>query len=335
MSKFRAIALLVPLSIFALPCFVARAQAQPADLDMLHALHETTAHAEPAADSPAAFSVAEGANLIWAVHAEKDGFYRVTRENKGPQGWIASADVEVLHEHVHHEDRAIKACVETLDDCPKRGCAAEESAEAAANEIKRSVPKDGKLFKLSIDDFVRLQREADERVGQGPQDLTPTQHESIKHLPVAGGTVSEGDRVRVVGYIAKGDEGLHANLSGESVNCQLKKLADNDIHIPLVAKADDTEYQGIVVEMIPQQRPQAWTVEALKELQGKGTQVWVEGGLAYDKVHYVNADRANPFKDEPARTSLWEVHPITKFMVCGKEHCDADNAEDWTALGEK
>jgi hypothetical protein len=302
---------------------------------MLQTLHDAVAHTSPSADSAEAFKVAGGTNLIWAVHAEKNGFYRVTRENKGPQGWIATGDVATLHEHLHHEDAAVKACVVSLNECPKRGCAAEDSAEAAANEIKRTRPADGAPFKLSIDDFARLQREADERVGQGPQDLSPTQHEAIKHLEVAGGKVSEGDLVRVVGYIAKGDEGLHANQTGESVNCQLKNLANNDIHIPLVAKAEDTEYQGIVVEMIPQQRPAAWTVEALKELQSNATQVWVEGGLAYDKVHYVNADRANPFKDEPARMSLWEVHPITKFLVCRKQQCDVDNVDDWTALDAK
>jgi len=335
MSMNRAGALLVSLLGCMLLAATPRVFAQPADLDMLQTLRDVVAHTSPSADSTEAFKAPAGTNLIWAVHAEKDGFYRVTRENKGPQGWIAKDDVEVLHEHVHHEDKAVKACVESLADCPKRGCAAEDSAEAAANEIKRTRPADGTPLKLSVDDFARLQREADERVGQGPQDLSPTQHEAIKHLPVDDGTVSEGDLVRVIGYIAKGEDGLHANQSGESVNCQLKKLPNNDIHIPLVAKPGDTEYQGIVVEMIPQDRPAAWTVEALKELQANGTQVWVEGGLAYDKVHYVNADRANAFKDEPARMSLWEVHPITRFLVCRKQNCDADNADDWSALDAK
>lgn len=332
MSRTGAIALAITTLVCAMTCNVL---AQPADLDMLHVRHDATARTSPSADSPVAFAVPDGTHLIWAVHMEKNGFYRVTRENKGPQGWIAAADVEVLHEHVHHADTAIKACVVSLNECPKRGCAAENSAEAAANEIKRTRPAEGRPFKLSPDDFSRLQRESDERVGQGPQDLTPTQHEAIKRLGVAGGAISEGDLVRVVGYIAKGEEGLHPNESGESVNCQLKKLENNDIHIPLVAKADDTEYQGIVVEMIPQDRPAAWTVEALKDIQAHGTQVWVEGGLAFDKVHYINDDPANPFKDEPARMSLWEVHPITKFMVCRKDQCDADNADDWTALDAK
>jgi len=310
------------------------AQAQPADLDLLQTKRETQAHVAPDPTSDVAFTVPANTNLVWAVRAEHEGYYRVVRENRGPQGWIASEDLELLHEHVHHEDTAIKACAEKLDDCPARGCAAEDSAEAFANEIKRARPKDGTPFKLSLDDFMQLQREADERVGQGPQDMTKAQIESIRHLPVTGGNVSQGDLVRVVGYIAKGDEGLHVNKSGESVNCQLKETQNNDFHIPLVGKADDTEYHGIVVEMAPQKRPAAWTIDALKDVQAKGLQVWVEGGLAYDKVHYVNADRAHAFKDEPSRQSLWEVHPITKFMVCRKDKCDIDQPEDWTALGE-
>jgi uncharacterized protein YjbJ (UPF0337 family) len=64
-------------------------------------------------------------------------------------------------------------------------------------------------------------------------------------------------------------------------------------------------------------------------------QVWVEGGLSYDNVHYVNADPANPLKDKPDRMSLWEIHPITKFLVCLKDHCDATSEKDWLALDAK
>jgi hypothetical protein len=87
--------------------------------------------------------------------------------------------------------------------------------------------------------------------------------------------------------------------------------------------------------MIPQERPAAWSMDALKAIQAKGEQVWIEGGLSYDKVHYVNADPYNPFKDEPDRMSLWEIHPITKFLVCHKEHCDPDSEKDWSALDAK
>jgi hypothetical protein len=87
--------------------------------------------------------------------------------------------------------------------------------------------------------------------------------------------------------------------------------------------------------MNPQKRPSVWTIDALKEIQAKGAQVWVEGGLSDDNVHYVNADPDNPLKDEPDRMSLWEIHPITKFLVCRKDHCDLKNEKDWLALDAK
>jgi hypothetical protein len=149
------------------------------------------------------------------------------------------------------------------------------------------------------------------------------------------GRVAERDRVRVIGFIAKGGEGLHANTTGESVNCMLKKPEQNDFHIPLVNDSKDLELQGIVVEMIPQQRPAGWTLDALRAVQANGKQVWVEGALYYDKVHYVGDDPDAPLEDEPERASLWEVHPITKFLVCHKDHCDPQVESDWTPLGSQ
>lgn len=305
------------------------------DDDVVATKRQAKAHTQPDANSPVQFVVAAGEHLAWVVQTKKDGFYRVIRRDRGPQGWVAEADLRIVHEHVAGQDENKKVCAASLDQCPARGCAEEGSAEARDNEVKRARPRPGAPLTLAFEDFAQLQREADERVGEGPDDLTPEQHEALEHLRVASGVVSEGDPVRVVGYISKSNEGLHVNKSGESVNCLLKKPADNDFHIPLVAHVDDTEYEGIVVEMIPQDRPAAWTLDALKEIQDKGDQVWVEGGLAYDKVHYVNTDRNNPFKDEPERMSLWEVHPITRFLVCRKPRCDPDNEHDWTALEQQ
>ena len=308
---------------------------QGADEDVVQTLHDTSARTKPSADAPEAFAIGGGQRLSWVVQMKKDGFYRVIRRGKGPQGWIAEADLKVIHEHEPRKEESTKVCAKSLDRCPMRGCAVEGTPEARDNEMKRTKPRAGKPVVLSFDDFAQLQREADERIGQGPNDLTPEQHAAIRGMKVANGSVTDGDPVRVIGYISKSNEGLHVNKSGESVNCMLKKPDDNDIHIPLVEHPGDTEFQGIVVEMIPQDRPAAWTVEALKELQNKGTQVWVEGGLAYDKVHYVSADPDNPFKDEPERMSLWEVHPITRFLVCNKEQCDAQNEDDWSPLEQQ
>jgi hypothetical protein len=307
--------------------------AQDNDVDLVRTARDAVLHTAPKADAPAAFAAPSGTELIWVARSKRNGYFRVIRKEQGPQAWLAEADAQVAR--AADDFPEAKMCAASLQQCPARGCEAEGTPEAESNEMKRRQPKVGVPVTLSFDDFAQLQRQADERVGQGPLDPTPAQRARLHDLHVAHGQVSEGDLVRVVGYIAKGDEGLHVNKAGESVNCQLKKPADNDFHIPLVEAPANQEFKGIVVEMIPQDRPPEWSIDALKDIQAKGLKVWAEGGLSYDKVHYVNDDSANPLKDDPDRMSLWEIHPVTKFLVCRKDHCDAQAEDDWTPLGKK
>jgi hypothetical protein len=317
-------------------CLPAAGFCQSYDVDLVQAVRDASVRVQPAADAARAFDVGKGTELVWAAHMDSDGFYRVIRKDKGPVGWIAADDVRVTHERPHGSqsgDADAKVCAATLAACPGHGCARPDSWEFESNRIKRTRPQGGKgAVLLTFADLKSLQEKADALVGEGPYDMTPAGHGKLHGLAVAGGSVAEGDAVRVAGYIPKGGEGLHVNDSGESVNCNLKKPYDNDFHIPLAGAAGDSEFQGIVVEMIPQARPAAWTIEALKKLQADGTEVLVEGALFYDKVHYVSADPKHPFDDDPERMSLWEIHPITDFFVCRREHCDPNRTQDWTSL---
>jgi len=302
---------------------------QTVDPDLVETLRDTDARSAPSGDAAPVFSAPAGTDLVWIGKSEHDGFDRVIRRDVGPQGWIKAADVKTAHGAEHHEENV---CSASLDECPQRGCAQPGTAEARDNSIKRTRPAPGTPVTLSFRDLIELQQQADQHVGQGPDDLSKPQRDALGGLKVSAGTVAEGDLVRVLGYIAKGDRGLHVNDAGESVNCMLKAPQDNDIHIPLVDKPDDSEFRGIVVEMIPQDRPPAWNVDALKTIQAQAQQIWVEGGLSYDKVHFVNDDPDEPIKDEPKRRSLWEVHPIIRFFVCRKDHCDPHNESDWSTL---
>jgi len=305
-------------------------------VDLVQSVRDAPVRTHPVASAETAFTAAKGTTLVWAAHMDSDGFYRVVRQDKGPIGWVDANDVRITHEHKHggaQDDPDNQVCAATLDQCPARGCAKEGSWEAEDNAMKRTRPDGSKAaVLLTFDDLKSLQKQADAIVGQGPYDLTPHGHQKLTALKVSGGSVSEGDRVRVAAYIPKGQDGLHVNGAGESVNCNLKKPYDNDFHIPVVAAPGDSEFKGIVVEMIPQARPSAWTIDALKEIQAKGRQVLVEGALSYDKVHYVSDDPDHPFKDEPDRMSLWEIHPITDFLVCRRDHCDPKQQGDWTSL---
>ena len=303
----------------------------PTDETIIKSMHAATAHTAPDTSAATAFDVPAGTQLIW-IGAQKDhGFYRVIRNDKGPQGWVAADGIQLVQPNVNPPD-PVNSCVADLDSCPARGCAVHGSGESVANELKRTTPTGPLRATLSFGDIMRLQTAADERMRQGPPDLSPQQRKALSNLTVGNTTVSEGDRVRLLAYLAKGGDGLHVNGSGESVNCMLPDKNDNDFHIPVVEHIGETDFQGIVVEMIPQNRPPAWNIEALKQIQAKGAQVWVEGSLFYDNVHYVSADPGHPLKEDPNRKSLWEIHPITKFLVCRKDHCDPDQESDWSAL---
>ena len=311
----------------------AAAPAEPTPLeDVVRVLHDTVARTRPESAAPVAFEVKSGTDLDWVVKGEKHGYYRVIRRDRGPQGWIPLGDLKLIHPHKPTESSEVKACSASLDACPARGCAEEGSDEASDNAMKRVRPAAGAAKFLTFQDLDSLQRQADEKIGQGPNDATAEQHAALRDLTYSGGTVSEGDTVRIVAYIPKASDGLHANMSGESVNCNLKKETDNDFHIPVVEAPADTEFRGIVVEMIPQDRPKTWTIDALKGIQAASRQVWVEGALFYDKVHFVITDADTAPDGEPQRMALWEIHPITKFLECRKPHCDPQQESDWSEL---
>jgi hypothetical protein len=157
-------------------------------------------------------------------------------------------------------------------------------------------------------------------------EIEPTDRDKIKSIETSAGTVGEGSRVRLVAFLSDGPP--HANKN-ESVNCNLKTEANNDIHISVSESKNASEFEGIVVEMIPQDRPAKWTSENVKKLRGK--LLLIEGGLLYDNLHFANGDAANPLPNQPKRFSLWEIHPVVSVKVCknADNQCDPDRDSDW------
>ena len=289
--------------------------------------------ADPEDGAKEIVQLAAGTRLVLITHKQHGAYRRVIRIGHGPSGWVHSGTTTFLRGKDDKDPDAAaierKKCAESLDSCPAEGCGGED---AVANARKRRIPKEGTPVALAFDDYARLQEQADERVGQGKPELDEEGLAKLAALELDSGPIALGALVRTYGYIPKGGPGLHVNGHGESVNCNLKKPADNDFHIPLVGRPDDTEFKGIVVEMIPQKRPDNWSIEALETARDEGREVWVEGALFYDKEHYVSDDPDNELKNDPNRASLWEIHPITKFLVCRKDSCARDNEQDWEEL---
>ncbi len=230
--------------------------------------------------------------------------------------------------------------VTDIGSCPSFGCGKTEP-DKLLNQRKRTVPPSGTAVSLSLDDFAALQQAADrlfalQHIPKAQlKELTAQERDLLRHLKVGSAHVSEGDFVQVSGYMIGLPQRPKAE-GAESVNCNLKDDGthkNNDFHIPLARKPSDTEYEGVVVEMIPQRRPPVWKIDTIRGLAQQQRPVLVRGQLLYDNKHLVNKD---PTADngQPKRFSLWEVHPVTEFYVCRKDSCDAANLDEWELQGK-
>jgi hypothetical protein len=224
--------------------------------------------------------------------------------------------------------KAAQGCAGTLDKCTVSGCPDAASSHGLFNIAKHGPPT-GKARVATFALFSALQNAASDAVGEGA-DLSAEDRQTIRHLDVSGSKLGEGQLVRVAGFIVGGP---HAN-TGESVNCSLKGPANNDFHISLAPHAGDDETSGIVVEMIPQDRLDTWTLDTLRKVMKAKKRVLVEGQLLYDNVHRVNKNPKRLISGQPKRFSLWEVHPVTELYVCQKASCDPAMIQQWTKLAD-
>jgi len=294
---------------------------------------KTALKVAPTAHAISATTVDANTDLRWVMGGRKGKYVRVMVP-KGPSGWVLEADVKKVAEadlaSIALEGSA-QPCVDpaTLNACTTTkpsGCSAANSPHGLVNRLKRTVPAPGTPTTVTFDTFSQLQSAAVGLVDEGVE-IAPGERDQIRSIDTTDGTVGEGSRVRLVAFLSEGKP--HAN-TGESVNCNLKREANNDIHISVTETKDGSEFEGIVVEMIPQDRPAKWTSDNIEQLRGKV--LLIEGGLFYDNLHVANGDEDNPVPSQPKRFSLWEIHPVTSLKVCKKtkvSQCDPDRVSDW------
>jgi hypothetical protein len=323
-------------ALIALPLFVTSSVVALEDTPVFGKVttkKKTALKAAPNAHAAAATTVDANTDLRWVMGGRKGKYVRVMIP-KGASGWVLEADVNRVAE-ADMADIALEGsaqpCVspETLNACTTTkptGCSSADSPHGLVNQLKRTVPSEGKPTTLTFDTFSQLQSAAVELVDQSVE-IEPTERNKIKSIETTEGTVGEGSRVRLIAFLSEGKP--HPN-TGESVNCNLKSEANNDIHVSVTETKNGSEFEGIVVEMIPQDRPANWTSNKVETLRGKV--LLIEGSLFYDNLHFTNGDASNPLQGQPKRFSLWEIHPITSVKVCKKTtvgQCDPEQASDW------
>ena len=221
----------------------------------------------------------------------------------------------------------------------------DNAAQKAQNVVKSNFCATGTRLVLTRDVFKTLQQKTKalraageiEYGGENP----PADRSKLRDLITAQGvTIGDGSLVR---YVALVSEARHSNVGdGESVNCDKKGSASNDIHLDLVrALTGETACQKLSAEMSPHFRPVSWnrvagTGSTKKRTSPFGpTPVRITGQLFFDGSHVPCGEVGQrPMK----RLSNWEIHPVYAIDVCAFDsltQCPENDDSVWTPLHEE
>lgn len=213
--------------------------------------------------------------------------------------------------------------------CPLGGSGA--GPEAQQNMSKNDFCAAGKPQLVTIADLTKLQAQVEKNPAinfgnenKGTRKKGPT----TNRAPLQ--KLGEGKLVTFKGFV------LIARQEGpESVNCGANVAEGallHDIHISLVESTSVTEEcAGVVAEMSPHHRPDAWTHGNVEKVATLKLPVRVTGHLYFDSSHFPCTGGVGA-PGNPKRVSLWEIHPIYKFEVC-TANCDGA-AGTWLPLDQ-
>ncbi len=205
--------------------------------------------------------------------------------------------------------------------------------EGAQNAAKNNFCAGGTARAITIDDLITLQQkvEADTSINFGDTNSPRPKGPTTDRTPlknIGDNKLGEGKKVTLKAFVLKSRaEG------GENVNCKITTGGEvfHDVHITLVASPQETnECMGVVAEMSPHGRPDAWTHTNVMKVAAAKLPVRVTGHLYFDSSHVPCAD-GKEVRKNPMRASLWEIHPVYKFEVCT---ADCDGAGKWVPLDQ-
>jgi len=329
-----------------------------ASADYLEIKRPAKLKSEPSADSETIAQLTPPTRVQIIGFRQENGYYHVEVPDSGQTGWVyrtlGRRSASELGDDTTSKPITARAtafagriaaakrhssepCADDLASCPDYGCADPDSDHALLNRFKHNRKPVGSLVSLTFKQFRSLQSRVDHLhlpVGQGTE-LSEEDRKALQHIDLSGGvSIGEGRYVQLVGYVAP-ERNLRAS-GGESVNCRLTDAASNDIHIPIVERADGSEYESIVVEPIPQDRPGAWSVQTFKHLQEDGRLLMIRGQLLFDNQHQVHDDPDNDegLQSEPKRFTTWEIHPVTDLLECGRSDnaCNPGDLNQWKQI---
>lgn len=120
-------------------------------------------------------------------------------------------------------------------------------------------------------------------------------------------TPFEGEAVRTTGYLVAYKP--QSGGKGEGTNCHLSAASDTDTHMALVDGVGEAEKTSVVIEFTPRflKAHPNWKKSVLSPWINEDNPVRISGWLMLDPDHRNHLNRF--------RSTLWEIHPITKIEV--------------------
>lgn len=105
----------------------------------------------------------------------------------------------------------------------------------------------------------------------------------------------------------------------ETVNCKATEALFRDTHIEIADHLGADSTQRVIVEVTPRWRAEMkalgidWTTQSLQSLKGK--RVKFRGWQLFDTEHRSQAKNTAPANPKDWRATVWELHPITSFVI--------------------
>ena len=267
--------------------------------------------------------------VVTILQSERSGKLVYAGLPDGTEGWIPAADVIPRSQAPGANapgtpGAAPKSCPTTLGSCSLVGCSSNPNhpSDPGLNRVKNAPfpKKNPTAIPLTWNAIGELQTFVDKsHLPTGfSTALTPAQRKRLQNISTSAGKLSEGSVVSIEGFIS-----LPANPTAgnphpggpESCNCGLSGAANLDYHINISKDKTSDEFHGIVAEITPRLRLPQYSLARITQLEQQRTHVRITGRLLLDNVHKPRPDASAPSGGNPARVSIWEIHPVSAITV--------------------
>jgi hypothetical protein len=263
---------------------------------------------------------------------ERSGDFVYAGLPNGTEGWIRIEDTKTarasgLSSRALFEARSAPApCASSLATCPPKGCSSDPThkIDSGSNEVKNvnnAELDSSSALDIDWNTIKELQEYVAETLryptGFGTS-LTKQQRAKLRTFPTSHGPIGEGTVVSLIGFVSETINPTNPNPhagGAESCNCDLTDDNEIDWHINLGPSQSSDEYEGIVIEITPHHRLAGWSLDRIAQAGEQHTKLKVTGQLFFDNVHKIRRSFEENKRGNPARFSLWEIHPIRSIEV--------------------